>query len=137
MIYGLVAELLVVVHLAFVVFVVLGGVAVWRWPRIAWAHVPAVVWGVGIELTGAICPLTPMEQWLRVQAGASGYEGDFIAHYLLPVLYPAGLSRETQVMLGGVACAINVVAYGWVWTARLRGRAARRVPGGRAKDRRL
>lgn len=123
MIYSLAAELLVVVHLAFVVFVVLGGVAVWRWPRVAWVHVPAVVWGVGIELTGAICPLTPAEQWLRVQAGASGYEGDFIAHYLVPVLYPAGLSREMQLVLGALACAVNVVAYGWIWT--LRGRAGR------------
>lgn len=123
MIYGLAAELLVAVHLGFVIFVVLGGVAVWRWPRVAWVHVPAVVWGVGIELTGAVCPLTPAEQWLRVQAGVSGYEGDFIAHYLVPVLYPAGLSREMQLVLGGLACAVNLVAYGWIWT--LRGRAGR------------
>lgn len=120
MIYGLAAELLVAVHLGFVIFVVLGGVAVWRWPRVAWVHVPAVVWGVGIELTGAVCPLTPAEQWLRVQAGVSGYEGDFIAHYLVPVLYPAGLSREMQLVLGGLACAVNLVAYGWIWTLRRR-----------------
>lgn len=120
MIYSLAAELLVVVHLGFVLFVVLGSVAVWRWPRVAWAHVPAVVWGVGIELTGAVCPLTPAEQWLRVQAGVSGYQGDFIAHYLVPVLYPAGLSREMQLVLGGLACAVNLVAYGCIWTLRRR-----------------
>ena len=87
-------------HLAFVGFVVLGGFAVPRRPRLAWLHLPAVAWGVGIELTGAICPLTPLEHWLRWEAGATGYDGDFIARYLLPVLYPAGLSRRAQIVLG-------------------------------------
>ncbi|MYD88640.1 MAG: DUF2784 domain-containing protein, partial [Acidobacteria bacterium] len=82
-------------------------------------HLPAVAWGVGIELTGAICPLTPLEQWLRWEAGASGYDGDFIARYLLPVLYPAGLTRQAQVVLGIAACGINVAAYGW-WLRTLR-----------------
>ena len=81
MLYGIAADLLVVVHLAFVAFVVLGGFVAPRWPRLAWFHLPAVAWGVGIELTGAICPLTPLEQWPRIEAGAVGYEGDFIAHY--------------------------------------------------------
>ena len=119
MLHGVAADLLVVVHLAFVGFVVLGGFAVPRWPRLAWAHLPAVAWGVGIELTGGICPLTPVEQSLRVAAGATGYDGDFIAHYLLPVLYPAGLTREAQIALGVVACGINAAAYGW-WIRRER-----------------
>ncbi len=127
MLYGLAADLLVVVHLGFVAFVVLGGFAIPRWPRLAWAHLPAVAWGVGIELTGAICPLTPLELWLRMEAGAAGYEGDFIAHYLLPVLYPAGLTRRAQFVLGALACGINVAVYGWwLHTARpaRRGRIA-------------
>lgn len=132
MLYGIAADLLVVVHLGFVVFVVLGAFAVPRWPRLAWAHLPAVAWGVGIEFTGAICPLTPLEQWLRIEAGAAGYDGDFIAHYLLPVLYPAGLTRQAQFVLGALACGINVAVYGW-WGYRVRpsgagrGRVARSV----------
>ena len=125
MFYGVAADLLVVAHLAFVGFVVLGGFAVPRWPRLAWVHVPAVAWGVGIELTGAICPLTPMEQWLRIEAGAVGYEGDFIAHYLLPVLYPAGLTRQAQWVLGALAGGINLIAY-VRWIVVLRVARARR-----------
>lgn len=122
MLHGVAADLLVVVHLAFVGFVVLGGFAVPRWPRLAWVHLPAVAWGVGIELTGRICPLTPVEQWLRMEAGATGYEGDFIAHYLLPVLYPTGLTHGAQIVLGIVAGGINAAAYGrWAWSVR-RGR---------------
>jgi hypothetical protein len=128
MFYGVAADLLVVAHLAFVGFVVLGGFAVPRWPRLAWAHVPAVAWGVGIELTGAICPLTPMEQWLRIEAGAVGYEGDFIAHYLLPVLYPAGLTRQAQWVLGALAGGINLIAY-VRWIVVLRAARARRGRG--------
>ena len=119
MLYGIAADLLVVVHLGFVVFVVLGAFVVPRWPRLAWAHLPAVAWGVGIELTGAICPLTPLELWLRMEAGTAGYDGDFIAHYLLPVLYPAGLTRQSQLVLGALACGINVAVYGW-WGYRVR-----------------
>ena len=126
MLYGIAADLLVVVHLAFVGFVVFGGFAVPRCPRLAWVHVPAVAWGVGIELSGAICPLTPLELWLRVEAGASGYRGDFIAHYLLPVLYPAGLTRRAQVVLGVLACGINAAAYGWWLRTALSARRRRR-----------
>ena len=122
MLYSLLADLVVAVHLAFVGFVVLGGLAVWRWPRLAWAHLPAVVWGVGIELSGAVCPLTPWENWLRHQVGDTGYRSDFIERYLLPVLYPAGLTRTGQVVLGCFVIAINVVAYRWVWSKRRPGR---------------
>ena len=131
MLYGVAADLLVVVHLAFVGFVVLGGFAVRRWPRLAWVHLPAVAWGVGIELAGTICPLTPVEQWLRMEAGAAGYEGDFIAHYLLPVLYPAGLTRAAQLVLGVLAGGINVAAYWWWLRAPLSGRRRHRRPSAR------
>lgn len=115
MLYGLLAGLLVAVHLIFVGFVVLGGVMVWWWPRLAWVHIPAVVWGIGIEWSGAICPLTPWENWLRLKAGQAGYEGDFIGYYLLPVLYPAALTRSGQIVLGAVALGVNLAVYGWLW----------------------
>ena len=116
--YQMLADALVAVHAAFVVFVVLGGVLVWLRPRAAWLHLPAVVWGVGIEWTGAICPLTPLEQWLRARAGVGGYEGTFIEQYVWPLLYPAALTRSDQVVLGAVALVINAAAYGWLWRRR-------------------
>ena len=106
------ADLIVAIHFAFVLFVVLGGLVVLRWPRVVWLHVPAVVWGALVEFTGWICPLTPLENRLRRAAGETSYQGDFIAHYILPVLYPNGLTRTDQLMLGGAALAINVVIYG-------------------------
>jgi hypothetical protein len=106
-----VADVIVALHVAFVAFVVLGGLLALRWPRIVWLHVPAVVWGALIEFTGWICPLTPLENRLRRASGAAGYQGDFIAHYILPVLYPNGLTRTDQLMLGGLALALNVVIY--------------------------
>lgn len=118
MLYSLLADLVVALHLAFVGFVVLGGLAVWRWPRLAWVHLPAVVWGVGIELSGAVCPLTPWENWLRHRTGDTGYQGDFIEQYLLPLLYPVGLTRTGQVVLGCLVIVVNAVAYGWVWSRR-------------------
>lgn len=82
----------------------------------AWVHVPAAVWGVAIEWVGWVCPLTPLENWLRLQAGVAGYRGGFVEHYLLPVLYPTGLTRGAQVALGGLVVAINLAAYLVVWT---------------------
>ena len=105
------ADLLVVIHFAFVVFVVAGGVLVLRWPRLAFAHIPAALWGAWIELSGGICPLTPWEKALRQRAGEEAYAGDFIGHYILPVLYPAGLTRETQLWLGLAVLVLNVVIY--------------------------
>jgi hypothetical protein len=102
----------------FVAFVVLGGVVVLRWPRVIWLHVPAVVWGVMIELTGWTCPLTPLENVLRARAGETGYQGGFLEHYLLRVLYPAGLTRAAQWGLGGIALLVNIVAYRWVLMRR-------------------
>ena len=108
---ALLADLLVLVHLAFVLFVALGGFLVVRWPRVAWAHLPAAAWGAGIELTGNICPLTPLENALRERAGGAVYEGDFVAHYLLPVLYPEGLTRDVQLVLGIAVIAGNAALY--------------------------
>ena len=108
------ADLVVVVHAAFVVFVILGGLVVARWPRMAWLHLPAVAWGVVIELAGWICPLTPLENYLRERAGSSAYQGDFIEHYLLPVLYPAQLTRVRQIWFGVLAIVINLSVYMYV-----------------------
>jgi hypothetical protein len=119
----MIADLIVLFHFAFVVFVVLGGLLALRWPRVVWLHVPAVIWGALVEFTGWICPLTPLENRLRAAAGESGYEGDFIAHYILPALYPNGLTRNDQLMLGGIALAINVAIYAVVITRK--GRRAR------------
>lgn len=109
--YKLLADLVFLVHLAFVVFVVLGAVLVCRFPKLVWLHLPAVAWGALIEFAGWICPLTPWEQNLRRLAGERGYSGGFIETYLLPILYPAGLTREIQIFLGALVVAINVLAY--------------------------
>ena len=116
--YGMLADVLVLVHAAFVLFVALGALLVWRWPRVAWLHVPAAVWGIAIEWRGAICPLTPLENWLRDRAGQAGYEGDFVQHYVIPVLYPAGLNREAQIVLGALALLLNVGVYSWILVRR-------------------
>jgi len=119
--YGLLADLVVVVHAAFVAFVVFGGFIVLRRPRVAWFHVPAAAWGVLIEFTGGVCPLTPLENSLRLRGGETGYSGGFIDNYLIPLLYPAGLTRNTQLALGALALALNVAVYA-VFLARRRRR---------------
>src|SRR5512135_960660 len=124
--YQLLADLVVIVHAAFVAFVVLGGLLVLRWPRAAWAHVPAALWGAGIEFSGGICPLTPLENLLRDLAGQQGYSGGFIEHVLTPVLYPLGLTRDLQLALGTFVVVINLVVYAWA--------IRRHVTGGRDKD---
>ena len=113
------ADLIVAVHVAFVVFVVLGGLLVARWPRLVWVHVTAAAWGVLIEFGGWICPLTPLENYLRERAGLSTYEGDFIERHVMPLLYPAHLTRTHQVWLGTAAVVINIVVY-WQVVRRLR-----------------
>ena len=122
MLYTLLADLLVIVHLVFVAFVILGGFLAWRWAWVVWLHLPAVCWGVGIEWMGGICPLTPLETWLRLQAGEAAYETDFVTQYLLPLLYPAGLTRATQLTLGSVVLTVNVLIYGLWWRQRSRDR---------------
>jgi hypothetical protein len=110
-VYSLVADAVLILHFAFVLFVVLGGVFVLRWPRVAWAHVPTAIWGAAIEFGGWICPLTPLENTLRDAAGEATYRGDFVARYLMPVIYPEGLTRETQVVLGAVVLMLNAAIY--------------------------
>ena len=105
------ADLLVVGHLAFIVFVIAGGFLTWRWPHVVWAHIPCAVWGATVEFTGWICPLTPWEIALRRQAGQAGYDGGFIEHYLIPIIYPAGLTPTIQIGLGILVVTINVIAY--------------------------
>jgi hypothetical protein len=111
MIFRLLADATVVLHLAFVLFVVAGGLLVLRWPRLAWVHLPAAAWGAWVEFAGWICPLTPLENWLRQQGGQAGYAVSFVDQYVAPVLYPAILSRELQWVLGGLVVAVNVGAY--------------------------
>ena len=105
------ATAVVLVHMAFVAFVVLGGLLALRWPRVAWVHLPAAAWGVGITLAGWICPLTPLENWLRVQAGDAPYTTGFLEHYLLPILYPVGLTRTVQIATGAFVIAVNTLVY--------------------------
>lgn len=115
---GLLADIVVVTHTAFVIFVVVGGLAVYWRPWVLWVHIPAVLWGVSIEWAGAVCPLTLVENWLRNQAGETGYAGDFIQQYLLPTLYPADLTREIQIVLGAAALGINIGVYFSLWRRR-------------------
>lgn len=122
MLYRLLADLVLVVHLLFIAFVVAGGFAAIRWPRLAWAHVPCFAWGALIEFAGWICPLTPLEVRLRIASGQAGYSGGFIERYLLPIIYPGALNREIQIWLGLSVLALNAVAYAWL-LRRLRRRA--------------
>ena len=111
MIYRLLADIVVVIHVCFVFFVVFGGFLLRRWPKLIYAHVPAAIWGVMIEFAGWVCPLTPLENSLRVRGGQAGYQGDFIDHYIIPLLYPHGLNRNIQTALGIIAFAVNAIAY--------------------------
>jgi hypothetical protein len=113
--HAVLADLVLVMHFVFVLFVVLGGLLVLRWPRAAWVHVPAAVWGIAIEFAGWICPLTPLENRLRELAGQSTYEGDFIARHLMPLIYPEGLNRAAQIALGFGGLAFNAAIYVIVW----------------------
>jgi Protein of Unknown function (DUF2784) len=116
--YALLADLLLLAHGAFVLFVIAGGLLVLRWPRVAWAHLPAALWGAGIEFTGRICPLTPIENAWRQAAGEAAYRGGFIEHYVTAALYPAGLTRTTQLVLGVIVVAVNGGAYWTLWRRR-------------------
>ncbi len=114
MLYHLLANTLVVVHLAFVGFVMLGGLLVLRWPRVMWAHLPAALWGTIIEFGGFVCPLTPLENYFRQQAGLVEYQTGFVERYLLPVLYPAQITRSVQIVLGIGVITINLCVYAWI-----------------------
>jgi len=116
------ADAVVLLHLAFMLWVGLGGLLIGRWPWLVGLHLPAVAWGVFIEVTGGVCPLTPWENALRQGAGEASYAGGFIDHYVLPVIYPAGLTREVQLLIGAGVLALNSVLYGrWLLRNRRRG----------------
>jgi uncharacterized membrane protein YhhN len=122
------ADLVVLFHFAFVIFVVFGGLLALRWPKVAYVHVPVAVYGTLIELVGWVCPLTPLEQSLRLRAGEQGYSGSFIEHYVLPLLYPSALTRTIQVGLGAVVIAVNLGIYGYLLRRRRSLRPLRRLP---------
>jgi hypothetical protein len=111
MIWSLLADSLVILHFAFTAFVICGGFLTWRWPRLALAHVPALAWGCWVEVTHSVCPLTPLENHFRHLGGKAGYSGGFLAHYLVRVLYPPGLTWHIQWVLAATLIAINVIAY--------------------------
>lgn len=113
--YRFLADLVVVIHFLFVLFVFFGGALLFWRKWAAWLHLPAAVWGVFIEFSGRICPLTPLENRLRSWAGAGGYDTGFVDHYIMPILYPAGLTRELQFVLGALVLGVNLGFYGSAW----------------------
>lgn len=114
MLYSLLADIVVVLHFTFILFVIFGGLLVLKWRWCAWIHVPMVGWAALVEFLGWYCPLTPVENWLRVRGGLVGYEASFIEHYILPILYPATLTRDLQIALGVFVLCINGVIYAWL-----------------------
>jgi len=110
-VYSIIADIVVIIHFLFILFVVMGGVLVLRWPKLAWVHLPAVVWGALVELRGWICPLTPLENYFRDLAGKNVYSGDFIEKYLLPIIYPATITPFIQQILGTAVILFNVIIY--------------------------
>jgi len=119
---GTLADLVVLVHLTFIGFVAIGGLLALRWRWVAWLHLPALGWGALVEFFGLTCPLTPLENWLRRLGGAQGYSSSFVERYVLPVIYPAALTRRSQVVLGVLLCAVNVTVYLWLLCRRVRSR---------------
>ena len=109
--YKLLADALVVAHFLFIIFVVVGGLLVIYWPRVTWLHLPAAAWGAMVEFTGWFCPLTPLENYFRQLSGSAAYSGDFVAQYLLYLIYPENLTREVQFGLGMFVVVINVIFY--------------------------
>jgi hypothetical protein len=122
MLFRSLADLVVLAHLAFVAFVVLGGLAALKWPRVAWVHLPAVAWAALIEYAGWVCPLTPLENALRRAGGQAGYAGGFVERYLVPMLYPADLTRAVQIGLGTAVLLLNALVYWQVVRRRMRAR---------------
>ena len=128
--YRLLADAVVVLHLAFIAFVVAGGLLVLVRPAVGWIHLPAVAWAAYTEFTSTICPLTPLENDLRARAGQAGYDGGFVEHYIIPLIYPPGLTSRTQLVLGAIVIVLNLSIYGLaVWRA-----TRRRITSRRASD---
>lgn len=115
MLYRALADLVVVIHLAFIAFAVLGGTLTLCWRWVTWLHLPAAVWAAAVEFLGWYCPLTPLENSLRQAAGGAAYPGGFVEHYLIPLLYPADLAREMQFVLGCGVVGVNAAIYFAVW----------------------
>jgi hypothetical protein len=120
--YELLADAVLILHLSFILFVVLGGLLALKWPWVAWAHLPAAAWGAVVEIMGWICPLTPLEITLRRAAGSVAYDVSFVERYLVPIVYPSTLTREMQMALGLLVLAINLGVYSVVWRRRSGGK---------------
>ena len=114
MLFRLAADLTLVLHLGFILFVVIGAALVIRWPGLAWLHLPAAIWGAWIEISGGICPLTTLENHFRHRAGEQGYAASFVEHYLVPIIYPGGLTRTVQLVLAAFVIFVNVALYSYV-----------------------
>jgi hypothetical protein len=115
MFYNALAEGILVLHAAFIIFVLLGGLLALRWRMLPWLHLPAVLWVILIELNGWICPLTPLENRFREAAGTRGYSGGFVEHYLLQFVYPPGLTPALQALFATVVAGVNITIYGLLW----------------------
>ena len=124
---GALADLVVITHFAFIVFAIAGGLLVWHWRRLAWLHLPALVWAAYVTLAGRVCPLTPLEQALRQRAGQPSYEGDFVEQYIVPLVYAGDLGRDIQIGLGVLLLSANAIVYTAVWRRTPHGRV-RRTP---------
>jgi hypothetical protein len=116
--YAFLADVVMVFHGLFVVFVVTGGLLALRWPGVAWIHLPLAAWGAWVELANRVCPLTPLENHLRRLAGEAGYRGGFLERYLVDLVYPGGLTRPIQIALGAAVIALNGAIYAWAWRRR-------------------
>jgi|SRR5689334_9473671 len=119
--YLLLADAIMLVHFLFVLFVIFGALLILRWPWIVWVHAPALTWGAIVEIRGMVCPLTPLESRLRLLGGEPGYVQDFLAQWLLTVLYPEYLTRGVQIAMGGLLLVLNLVLYFWISTSRRAG----------------
>ena len=109
--YNVLADVIVLAHFLFIAFVICGGLLVIRWPRVAFVHLPAAIWGAVVEIFGWVCPLTPLENNFRLLAGNSSYSGDFIARYLIPLIYPGNLTTTIQQLFGGMVITVNMIIY--------------------------
>jgi hypothetical protein len=127
MLYQLLADFVVIIHFLFIIFVAVGSLLVLRWRGFAWIHIPAAIWGALIEFMGWICPLTPLENFLRKKGQLAAYTTGFIEHYILPIIYPEGLTRKCQILLGTVIITINIIIYGCIfyrfqWNRKMKGK---------------
>jgi hypothetical protein len=122
MIYRILAETVLLAHFTFILFVIFGGLLTFRWRKAAWVHLPCLAWGAVMVMAGWVCPLTPLENSLRRRAGLEGYDTGFIEHYLLPVVYPQGMTFTVQIVLGVMLLGFNIFVYLW-WLARRRRRS--------------